>query len=154
MNSKPRDASAARIVAAPLSTVVRSPRHERPWLLVVGNDRILLSYREEVLKVAGFAVTSICLSEQQPHSMRGPETHGSPAVCIVCHTLDHEQRIAVVTQLRQDYPSSKLLILTASYVSMKETASYDAVMKSPDGPAALIRLLNMLLQDDSREDQA
>ncbi len=129
---------------APLHTEasgVETPLIERPVVLCVGNDETLLSYRVEVLRMSGFDVISLCPAPRQLEHLARLCSQHRPAVCVACHTLTREQRIALAEQLRKECPSSKRLALTTGDLTAEEAASYDVLLDSLDGPAALIRVL-------------
>jgi hypothetical protein len=111
----------------------------RPTLLCVGNDEALLSYRSQVLKLAGFEVV---LARPLPGEANQFSSlcrlHG-PAMTIACHTLTSKQRIDLARELRKACPDIPLLALTNGALTAAESQSYDVLLDSLDGPAELIR---------------
>jgi CheY-like chemotaxis protein len=113
----------------------------RPLVLCVGDDAALLSYRAEVLKVGGFRVLSVCPAPRHHDALAQLCEQDLPVLALACHSLSREQRIAFARHARAACPGTKLLALTAGQFSADEAASYDVVLDSLDGPAALIKTL-------------
>jgi DNA-binding response OmpR family regulator len=108
-------------------------------LLCVGNDEALLSYRAKVLEHAGFQVICARPQPEQPNQFANLcRVHG-PAMLIACHTLSATQRIMMSKELRSACPRTKLLALTNGSLTSDEARSYDWLLDSLDGPAALIQ---------------
>ena len=119
-------------------------------LLCFGNDEALLSYRIQVLTQAGFSVVGA-----RPHAQQAGEFVGlcrlhGPAVIIACHTLTRQQRTAIAQELRDDCPHVRLIALTNDSLSPDESAGYDLLLDSLDGPAALIREVRSHIGSGSR----
>jgi hypothetical protein len=113
-------------------------------LLSIGKDALLLSYREQVLRWAGWRVRSVSpqdldpsLPPNQPSPPTGPQSH--PDLCIVCHTLSPSERAELADMVRSRWPGSQLLAISAGQIGPSESARYDCVVENLDGPAALIR---------------
>ncbi|MCU1246084.1 MAG: response regulator [Acidobacteria bacterium] len=107
-------------------------------LLCVGNDEALLSYRSKVLTQAGFQVVSIRPQPGQANQFANLCRLHGPAMLIACHTLSLNQRIDLSRELRESCPRTKLLALTNGSPTAEEARSYDWLLDSLDGPAALI----------------
>lgn len=119
-------------------TVMPSSADERPLIFNVGNDAALLSYRGDVLRVAGFRVLCIHLSPWRNEEFHHLCHSRQPHISIACHTLNTQQRIALATECRTACPDAKLLALTSGEVTDDEASLYDVLLDSLDGPAALI----------------
>jgi hypothetical protein len=144
-------------------TTDRSRRSET--ILSVGADPVLLSYREQVLKWAGWPVITISPEQLLPPDSSGdgatsessgpgrplsprlplPDLHSEPAMCIVCHTLSPTDRERVVDTVRARWPETRLLAISAGYIGRAEAARFDCVIENLDGPAALIRTVRECL---------
>jgi hypothetical protein len=111
----------------------------KPTLLCVGNDEALLSYRCKVLNLAGFQVVSASPRPEQENQFTALCRLHGPAMAIACHTLTSRQRIALARELRAACPDIPLLALTNGALGAVESESYDVLLDSLDGPAALIR---------------
>jgi len=109
--------------------------------MCVGNDAALLTYRAEVLKLAGFQVATVCPAPWQREHLAQLCNQHRPAITLACHSLTREQRIALATQVRAECPATRLLALTAGHMGAEEAASYDTLLDSLEGPAALIEML-------------
>jgi hypothetical protein len=105
----------------------------------VGNDETLLSYRSQVLQQAGFQVIAIRPQPDQPNQFANLCRLHGPAMLIACHTLSPAQRIMMSKELRSSCPRTKLLALTNGSLTSDEARSYDWLIDSLDGPAALIQ---------------
>lgn len=123
-----------------------SPLAGRPLVFNVGNDASLLSYRGEVLRLAGFQVMSVFPAEsgQQEQIAHLCRMH-HPDISLACHTLKSAERIALARQLRAQCPEMKLLAMTTGELDRDEAALYDAFVDSLDGPVALIDKLRQQL---------
>ena len=110
----------------------------RPSLLCVGNDEALLSYRCKVLTQAGFQVIGARPKPEQAQQFSSLCRLHGPGMVIACHTLSTEQRIELAKEVRDASPGIKLLALTNGSLTPKESAGYDVLLDSLDGPAALI----------------
>jgi hypothetical protein len=114
-------------------------------LLSIGNDALLLSYREQVLRWAGWCVKTVSPQDLDPAlpASRQPsplDGHASdPDLCIVCHTLSPSERARIADMVRSRWPGSQLLAISAGQIGPGESARYDCVVENLDGPAALIR---------------
>jgi hypothetical protein len=113
--------------------------HAPVALLCVGNDETLLSYRALVLRQAGFQVISARPEPAQPNQFANLCRLHAPAMLIACHTLSAAQRIMMSWELRSACPGTKLLALTNGSLTSEEARSYDWLLDSLDGPAALIQ---------------
>jgi hypothetical protein len=113
--------------------------HAPVTLLCVGNDETLLSYRSLVLRQAGFQVISARPEPAQPNQFASLCRLHGPAMLIACHTLSAAQRIMMSWELRSACPRTKLLALTNGSLTSEEARSYDWLLDSLDGPAALIQ---------------
>ena len=107
-------------------------------LLCVGNDEPLLSYRAQVLQQAGFRVISAVPQPEQTHQFANLGRLHAPAMLIACHTLFPAQRVMMAQELRSACPHTILLALSNGALTPDEAESYDLVLDSLDGPAALI----------------
>ena len=116
-----------------------------PLIFNVGNDASLLSYRGDVLKLAGFRVTAIHLRPWKSGEFELLCRTNRPAIFIACHTLNREQRLALATYCRAESPETKLIALSAGDLTQEETALYDDLFDSLDGPIALIERLRAQL---------
>lgn len=112
--------------------------HAPVTLLCVGNDETLLSYRSLVLQRAGFQVISARPQPTQPQQIANLCRLHGPAMLIACHTLSPAQRMMLSWELRSACPRTKLLALTNGSLTSDEARSYDWLIDSLDGPAALI----------------
>ena len=123
-----------------------SPTAIRPLVFNVGNDAALLSYRGDVLRLAGFQVMSVSPGEsgQQEQITHLCRMH-HPDISLACHTLKREERIGLALQLRTVCPEIKLLAMTTGDLDREEEALYDALIDSLDGPLALIDKLRQQL---------
>ncbi len=108
-------------------------------ILLVGNDADLLSYREKVLRSAGWAATS-----KAPAEVTG-KTCKTSDICLVCHTLSAQQRAALVRTLREDCPDTRILAITTGDIGRAEADRFDALIDNLEGPAALIRKVRQQL---------
>jgi hypothetical protein len=113
--------------------------HGRPTLLCVGNDEALLSYRCNVLKLAGFGVVSARPRPEEANQFVSLCRLHGPAMAIVCHTLTSNQRIHLARELHAACPDVSLLALTNGTLTAAESQGYDVLLDSLDGPAELIR---------------
>jgi len=113
--------------------------HHPVTLLCVGNDEALLSYRAKVLEHAGFQVISVRPQPEQPNQFANLCRLHGPAMLIACHTLSAEERVMLSKELRRVCPRTKLLALTNGSLTSDEVRSYDYLLDSLDGPAALIQ---------------
>ena len=112
--------------------------HSSVTLLCVGNDEALLSYRVQVLQQAGFHVISARPQAGQAHQFANLGRLHAPAMLIACHTLSPAQRVMMAQELRSACPHTTLLALTNGSLTPDEAGSYDLLMDSLEGPAALI----------------
>ncbi len=128
------------------ASVCNAPTHVRrgsgqPVVLNIGNDEPLLSYRAEVLKIAGFDVLSMYPTGGYASQVDAVCREQLPAFIIACHTLSPMQRVALARHLRAGHPHLKLLALTAGHLTTEEAIGYDLLLDSLEGPAALIEML-------------
>jgi hypothetical protein len=112
--------------------------HAPVTLLCVGNDETLLSYRSLVLRTAGFQVISARPQSAQTQQFANLCRLHGPAMLIACHTLSTAQRMMLSWELRSACPRTKLLALTNGTLTSDEARSYDWLIDTLDGPAALI----------------
>jgi DNA-binding response OmpR family regulator len=108
-------------------------------ILCVGNDETLLSYRCKVLEQAGFQVIAARPHPEQPNQFANLCRLHGPAMLIACHTLSASQRVLLSRELRSSCPRTKLLALTNGPLTVDEARSFDWLLDSLDGPAALIQ---------------
>lgn len=106
---------------------------EASEVLLLGRDEKLLSYREKVLRRAGFATVILHWTERL-------DTAALPAakVVVLGHTLLKEERQQVISSLRKLQPTPRVIALDAQHISVDESQSYDAIVGNLAGPALLI----------------
>jgi hypothetical protein len=130
-------------------------------ILQIGRDEILLRTRGEILRQAGFTVEE-CLVTWHSESMHtcleryfesckiGVAEKGEFHALMLCHTLDREQAASIATEARCEAPSMKMVVLESAESRPLPPDLYDAAVSSKDGPAALVRVVNSLLENGGR----
>jgi hypothetical protein len=112
-------------------------------ILVCGTDRLLLSTRRDVLRTAGYAVFIVPAIDAIERILQGC----SVDALVLCHTLAPEQQQAVLTLLHRSSPAAKSVIMT-KVTAPESCAVPDATVCATEGPGALIRTLDRLLNYD------
>ncbi len=105
----------------------------RGHILLVGNDAALLSYREQVLRSAGWMVIS-----RSPDEFTS-EAFANASLCIACHTLSREERFALLRNLQEHCPGVRFLAITSGNISRADADRFDGLIDNLEGPTALIR---------------
>ena len=120
--------------------------HEKPAegasleVVLYGRDSTLLSYRNEVLRWAGFATHTVELSTKNPEEIVcGP-------VVVLCHSLTLEDMRRITSALDAQCPATKVIAVTSSTVAIRPSEHLDATVESLAGPDSLIKAVKSLIE--------
>jgi hypothetical protein len=113
-------------------------------ILVYGSDEILLSTRTMVLENAGFRVLSAINYADAEAIIRS----GEVALVVLCHSLNADDREAILRLVSGLSPSVSTVVLTAG-ASLISERSPTGIVSAFDGPRKLIESVHKLLLEPS-----
>lgn len=122
---------------------VRSPRGKKLGnrVLMVGRFRELALYRAEVLRQAGFIVSTPGDANEAIQIMR----HGDFDAIVLSYTLPNETVQRLAESAREYCPDCPVIAITDTSMLDRRIAP-DAVAHANEGPGALLSALNRVLQ--------
>ncbi len=106
-------------------------------VLLVGEDKHLLLSRSAVLERSGIDITA-CL----PHDLKDCAA-GEFALVVLCHSLSHRNRVAMISVSRGRWPGATVLQIASMFARKVEPCGEDAVSEAH--PAKLTAMVESLL---------
>ena len=110
------------------------------WILLYGDDQLLLHTRTMVLERAGLAVLTAIEASDVERIVLSQKI----SLLVLCHTLSSEKCEAAVSLAESIRPAIRSLVLTAGMPPCSERA-HDTILSSFAGPRSLVDTVERLL---------
>jgi DNA-binding response OmpR family regulator len=106
-------------------------------ILSGSRDAHLLQVRNEVLKVPGYTVVSAYSPEELLETFRA----GDFDLVLLCHSFTAKEQSKIALAIHAQSPSTPVIVMSPSVVSIGERASANADAIVPNDPASLLNAI-------------
>jgi hypothetical protein len=117
-----------------------SQPEQRPRILSLGIDVLLLRSRELVLQGAGFEViTNIDIEETVP------DFDYNVGACVLCHSIPLTRRLRLASKVRESIPQAGVVCIYYGNETF-DAHDMDALVRTPVQPADLIKAVQRAIK--------